>query len=393
MKDHYPESKYEELARKWLDKTITPEERVEFAAWYNKNQDAPVNIPEDFAESDEELRDRIFRKVNEAIHARGRQSRIIPLKWAAIAASILLLVAAGGSMYYHLKDTDKPAKAPIAFHHKKQLKNDASPGENNAILTLSNGQVIDLTDARNGVLANEGSATLKKSADGQIVYEAPKGTAIKDSVTFNTITTPKGGQFQVILSDGTRVWLNAASSIVFPTTFAPNERKVKINGEVYFEVAKNAGRPFRVISGHQTVEVLGTHFNINAYDDEAATRTTLTEGLVKIYSGGQSIVLNPDQQSSISNSGEGNIRIRSVDVDDVLAWKNGNFQFERAQLQAIMREVSRWYDVDVKYEGAVPERRFTGGISRAVNLSELLKMLKYTGINFRTDGKTVVVTP
>jgi len=390
MESQNADERYQELAKKWLDKTITPEEQAEFAAWYNANQDNPIDIPPSFAENDEELRERILNKINIAIKTKHR-TRIIPLRWAAVAASLLLLLSIP-VIYFHLKP-NKP-KPFVAVHHKKQLKNDAEPGGDKAMLTLANGSVIDLNDAKKGVLANQGNALLRKLADGQIIYEAPKTTgSIKDSITYNTVTTPKGGQFQVVLSDGTKVWLNAASSIVFPTAFSSSERKVKITGEVYFEVAKNQHLPFRVVSGHQTVEVLGTHFNINAYEDENVTKTTLAEGSVKVYTGDQSAILKPDQQSSISNNGQGHIRINSIDVDDVLAWKNGNFQFEKAEIQMIMREAARWYDVDVKYDGIVPARRFTGSISRSVNLSELLKMLKYTGINFKIEGKTIIVTP
>jgi transmembrane sensor len=196
----------------------------------------------------------------------------------------------------------------------------------------------------------------------------------------------------VVLSDGSKVWLNSASSITFPTAFSKDERKVTITGEVYFEVAKNKHLPFRVIAGKQTVEVLGTHFNINAYNDEPSIKTTLLEGSVRVFANTQSAILQPKEQSTILNNSSSNIVVNTVDVDDVLAWKNGNFQFEKMEIPVILREAARWYDVDVKYDGEIPQKRFTGSISRSVNLSELLKMLKYTGINFEIEGKTIVVT-
>lgn len=242
------------------------------------------------------------------------------------------------------------------------------------------------------MLANQGQTVLKKDKDGRIIYENADGKKVDSASIFNTINIPKGGQFQVVLSDGSKVWLNSASSLTFPTVFPKNERKVTITGEAYFEVAKNKHVPFRVITGKQTVEVLGTHFNINGYVDETAIKTTLVEGSVKVSAGAQSAILTPNEQSAILNGRAGKINVTTVDTDDVLAWTTGNFQFEKAEIPLIMRQASRWYNVDIKYEGQVPRRRFTGSISRNVNLSELLRMLKYTGINFRIADKTIIVT-
>jgi transmembrane sensor len=384
------EQRYQELARKWLDETITPEEQKEFAAWYNANQDTPLEIPPAFAESEEELRERILNKVNSIIDKKNdRPKKTPPGWWLSIAASILLLIAA--SVFFHLME--KKAKPLIAHNQEKHLINDVAPGSNKALLTLSDGSKIALDDARNGTLGNQGQTTLNKTKNDELIYESGAAAAKNAPVVYNTVSTPKGGEFQLVLSDGSKIWLNAASSITFPTTFSGTERRVTITGEVYFEVAKNKELPFRVIAGKQTVEVLGTHFNINAYADESAIKTTLMEGSVKVSSGNQSAILKPDQQANISTNGSDMIKIKTVDTDNVLAWKNGSFDFEKEELQAIMRQVARWYDVDVKYEGNVPLKSFTGSISRNVNLSELLKMLKYTGINFKIDGQTVVVTP
>ncbi|MDB5091526.1 MAG: hypothetical protein JWR09_5520 [Mucilaginibacter sp.] len=384
------ENRYQELAKKWLNKTITPDEQAEFAAWYNADQDIPVDIPSAFAENEEVLRERILNKINRDIKKNNNRSKIIIPTWLRVAAGILLFA---GCFIYYFVHTHPPVKQLALIRQKPQLKNDVSPGGNKAILTLANGSKIDLNDVKNGVLASQGKTVLKKDKDGQLIYEAPGGKAKDSSSIYNTITIPKGGQFQIVLSDGSKVWLNSASSITFPAAFSKTERKVTVTGEVYFEVAKNKHLPFRVVAGKQTVEVLGTHFNINAYSDEYAIKTTLIEGSVKVSADSQSAILKPEQQSSILNNKQGRISINTVDTDDVLAWKNGNFQFERAEIQLIMREASRWYDVDIKYESELPPRRFTGSISRNVNLSELLKMLKYTGINFKIEGKTIIVTP
>jgi hypothetical protein len=384
------EDRYQQLAKKWLDKTITPAEQEEFAAWYNAGQDEPVEIPVDFAGSEEILRQRILNKINHDIKADSKRPGVSIPVWLRYAAVILL--CAGGFVGYRVCNHFKQVRR-LASQNKHRLKNDVLPGGNKATLTLANGKVIDLNDVKNGVLANQGQTVLKKDKDGRIIYENADGKTVDSAAIFNTINIPKGGQFQVVLSDGSKVWLNSASSLTFPTVFPKNERKVTITGEAYFEVAKNKHVPFRVITGKQTVEVLGTHFNINGYADESAIKTTLVEGSVKVSAEEQSAILKPQEQSAILNNKAGKISINTVDTDDVLAWTTGNFQFEKAEIPLIMRQASRWYNVDIKYEGEVPHRRFTGSISRNVNLSELLKILKYTGINFRIADKTIIVTP
>jgi len=384
------EDRYQQLAKKWLDKTITPAEQEEFAAWYNAGQDEPVEIPSQFAENEEVLRQRILNNINHNIKADDTRGRFRIPVWFRYAAIVFL--CAGGFIGYRVCTHFRQVRQ-LASHYNHQLKNDVLPGSNKATLTLANGRVINLNDVKNGVLASQGQTVLKKDKDGRIVYENADGKKVDSATIFNTINIPKGGQFQVVLSDGSKVWLNSASSLTFPTVFPKNERRVTITGEAYFEVAKNKHVPFRVITGKQTVEVLGTHFNINGYADETAIKTTLVEGSVKVSADAQSAILTPNEQSAISNGRAGKINVTTVDTDDILAWTTGNFQFEKAEIPLIMRQASRWYNVDIKYEGEVPRRRFTGSISRNVNLSELLKILKYTGINFRIADKTIIVTP
>jgi ferric-dicitrate binding protein FerR (iron transport regulator) len=210
---------------------------------------------------------------------------------------------------------------------------------------------------------------------------------------YNTISTPKGGQYQVTLSDGSKVWLNAASSLRFPATFSGKERKVELTGEGYFEVAHNKKMPFHVTVNDLDVEVLGTHFNINAYADESAIKTTLLEGSVKVVKGNETKIIEPGEQASVTTS-EDEINVKQqVDLEQVVAWKNGIFQFERADIESVMRQISRWYDIDVDYHGRVSEH-FGGTISRDVNISDVLKMLEMTGgVNFKIDGKKVIVMP
>ncbi|WP_428329392.1 FecR family protein [Mucilaginibacter sp.] len=387
MKSNITDKRLQELAKKWLDKTITTAEQQEFADWYNSENDLSVEIPKAFADSEEVLKERILIKINEAIKPENTNIKPIILKrWVSIAATLLLFSSIGIYYYNH----KSPYKKNALVHQRVPANNDIKPGGNKAVLTLANGNKINLNDIKNGVLTNQGKTQVKKDKDGLITYQAITSNE-NEAPVFNTINIPKGGQFQVVLSDGSKVWLNSASSITFPTAFSKTERRITISGEVYLEVAKNKALPFRVVTGKQVIEVLGTHFNINAYPDEPAIKTTLAEGSVKVMADGQTVMLKPEQQSAVINNHSENISVKTVDIENVLAWKNGNFQFEKAEIPFIMREISRWYNVDIKYEGKMPQRIFSGSISRSVNLSEFLRMLKYSGIDFKIQGQTIIV--
>ncbi|MDN3549210.1 FecR family protein [Mucilaginibacter aquaedulcis] len=384
MQPNFTEERIKELAAKWLNKNITPAEQKEFAEWYNRDQDAVVEIPSEFAASEEVLKNRILSKVNHDI--RNDRKRSKPKAWLSAAASIILVAGIGGYYFqhqrFHKENVAKQTALPI---------NDVLPGCSKATLTLSGGVKINLNSNKLGLVANQGKTQLKKNSEGQVIYE-PQANNQSSALIYNTITVPKGGRYQVILSDSTKVWLNSASSITFPVAFSKVERRVSITGEVYLEVAKNKHLPFRVVAGKQTVEVLGTHFNINAYPDEPSIKTTLAEGKVKVITNNQTAILAPQQQAELSNDEAGKIMIHPVDVDNVLAWKSGVFQFDKAEISFIMREISRWYDVQIKFEGDVPNRKFTGSISRNVNLSEFLNMLSYTGLGFKTYDHVVIVS-
>jgi ferric-dicitrate binding protein FerR (iron transport regulator) len=269
---------------------------------------------------------------------------------------------------------------------------DVLPGGNKAVLTLANGKTITLDSAKNGLLANEGNAHIKKTHDGQLVYEGGKNEAADVPAAMNTVSTPRGGQYQLVLDDGSKVWLNSASSLSFPATFKGATREVEITGEAYFEVAKNAKMPFKVKVNNTVVEVLGTHFNIMAYNDEDAMKTTLLEGSVKISNKQFSGLLKPGQQALLKQNGP--IKITDeADADDAVAWKQGIFQFRDASIEAIMRQAARWYDVQVSFAGKIPAKEFTGRISRNVKASELMGMLKYMGVNFKIEDKHITVLP
>jgi len=302
-----------------------------------------------------------------------------------IAAVILLFAYTGAHFYFY-----QPQKQFKKVVQKLPLHNDVLPGGNKAVLTLANGKKIILDNANTGVLAKQGSTDIDKTKDGQIIYKAFNHGQNDQNITLNTVSTPRGGQYQVVLSDGSKVWLNAVSSLRFPAVFKGKTREVEITGEAYFEVAKNAAMPFVVKTGRFVVEVLGTHFNIMAYNNESFIKTTLLEGAVKVRSGNSIHFLKPGQQALLNAQGQTQIT-EDVDVDDETAWKNGLFQFRDAGIEAIMRQAERWYNVTISYEGKIPVKQFTGRISRDVKVSELLNMLKYFGVNFRIDGKNIIV--
>jgi ferric-dicitrate binding protein FerR (iron transport regulator) len=304
-----------------------------------------------------------------------------------IAAGIVLFIAAG-AFYYSGQRPDKSTLNNIIVPAEQM--NDIAPGGDKAILTLADGSTIILDSNANGAISSQGQVKII-NLQGQLTYAGKN--AKQEEVMYNTITTPRGGQYQILLADGTRVWLNAASSLRFPNAFAGTERRVELTGEGYFEVAHHAGQPFLVESRKGIVEVLGTHFNINAYDDEATVNTTLLEGSIRVKSGTGSVTLKPGQQSSVGN--DGSIQINNqVDEDVVIAWKNGNFQFgEAMNIEMIMRQLARWYNLEVEYRTKLTGH-IGGSIPRNENVSKVLDMMEMTGaVKFEIHGRKVTVLP
>lgn len=337
----------------------------------------------------QQLEDKMLQRLQLAI-AQSNKTNTAKIKWLYasrnIAAAVVLLMLACGGLYYWLA---KPVKQPAIANNKQQVIHDILPGTNKATLTLANGTVVDLNSTKIGVV-DKGSAIVKKVKEGQLLYET--NHAIQPAQTaYNTIITPRGGQYQVVLPDGSKVYLDAASSLKFPTAFTGNDRTVELTGQAYFEVAKNAAKPFKVKVSNLEVRVLGTHFNIMAYSNEAAIKTTLLEGSVRLTSGAITGILKPGQQGSLNHNGQ--INIAEVNTDEAVAWKNGYFDFNRANIHTIMNQVSRWYDVDVTYEGKEPDDEFVGKIERNVKLSQLLHILQLSHVHFRVEGKNIVVTP
>lgn len=307
--------------------------------------------------------------------------------WPRFAAAALVLFFLTFGTYFLLHK--KSHQQQIA----KEELHDIKPGSNKAILTLANGQQIVLNDAKKGVIANEDNISIHKTTDGKLSYTNNDETDKYKEPLYNMITTPRGGQYALILSDGTKVMLNAASSLKYPASFSGNERKVELTGEAYFEVAHNASKPFKVVTQGQTVEVLGTHFDINSYADDASVNTTLLEGSVKVTSQAQQAMLKPGQQSRVNlNSSGQNIKvIDGVDLEEAVAWKNGLFEFKNASIQQVMFNAARWYDLNVIYENQAPDMKISGKISRNVNLSGLISLLKFGGLRFKIEGKNVTI--
>jgi ferric-dicitrate binding protein FerR (iron transport regulator) len=314
------------------------------------------------------------------------QDKTIPFrrKWwsyaGAAAAAVLVFFVAG-----HLLLTPPKKQLPIA---EQPVKKDIPAGRQGAILTLSNGRQIVLDSAANGVLTRDAGVQVIRRG-GELSYG---GNA--DEVLYNKVVTPRGRKWQLTLSDGTKVWLNAASSVRYPLSFVGRERLVEVSGETYFEVAPDKNRPFRInIAGKGKIEVLGTHLNVNAYDDEDAIRTTLLEGSIKVIRGGSSSLLSPGQQAVLFNGKEDIKVINDANIDEVMAWRKGRFIFSDMDLKTIMRQLTRWYDVDVVYEGKVPEIRVGGIIHNDVYLSTVMEFLGENGVHYQIEGKKIIIMP
>lgn len=332
----------------------------------------------------------VREKMLEHLEKRIGRRRVF-LRYAAAAAVVIIL--AGGAWLWRTASSASPAGLA------RQPVHDVAPGREGAILTLADGKQIVLDSSGNGSLARQGNASVTKLSAGELTYKT-EGPAKKNvsEVMYNTLTTPRGRRSSVLLSDGTRVWLNAASSIRFPTVFTGSKRVVEVSGEVYFEVAKNASQPFivrtvrTVLQPPVEVQVLGTGFNITAYGDEDEVSTTLVEGSVKVVSGSAARLVVPGQQ--LVAKGDSRLELNpGVDVQKVIAWKEGNFLFRGDELTAIMKQLSRWYDIEVHFDGAVSDH-YTGKISRQVNISQVLKMLQAAGgVSFSVQNKEVRVLP
>lgn len=332
------------------------------------------------------------KKIQDTIAERDRRTVLLPRKdtyWTKIAAAAIVLITLSIGGFYYLSKEPKSAS----------FANDIAPGGNRAILTLANGKKVILNDAKNGELANQQDVVITKQADGKIAYTVKSGNLA--SSTPNTVETPKGGQYEVVLPDGTNVLLNAASTLTFPTSFAhAKERRVKLKGEAYFMVSKvtlkdktknkETKLPFIVETDRAEVEVLGTQFNVNSYSDEPSSKTTLIEGSVAINGAGFSKVITPGTQAIIGSQG---LALAEANIEEVLAWKNGYFIFDSEDIRSVMRRISRWYDVEIVFEGKITNDKFGGTVSRFSNVSKVLSKLELTNkVHFRIEERRIIVT-
>jgi transmembrane sensor len=326
---------------------------------------------------------RLMRKMKAEPEKRIFYLRRRNQRWAA--ATVIFLLA--GFSYFFL--IHRPSKSTEVA---EVLNNDVkAPQSNKAVITLANGKKVFLDSVGNGALAIQGNVKLVKFANGKIAYEHHSGE-ISTKMEYNTLSNPRGSKvINMVLSDGSKVWLDVGSSITYPVAFSENERKVFITGEAYFEVAHDASKPFFVNSGSMNIRVLGTHFNVNAFEDDGPDiKVTLLEGKVKVNNKNAKGLLKPGEQAVVSNK----IKILDdVDLDEVMGWKNGYFEFNNSSLQNVLNQVSRWYNVAVVYQGNNKPRQFMGEIQRDLNLSEILKILEKNSVNFQIEGKKIIVLP
>lgn len=368
----------EELLDKYANRNCTEEELSILHTWYLEQ---PLDVPEISAEEVEMAKQKVWNSLPIHENSTSGTVKLFPsklIKRIAVAAVAVLSLSLG---YYFIQKKQLNLDKPMAKHEQ------ILPGGNKAVLTLADGTTVDLNHVQNGLLSQSNGTNIVKAADGKIVYN--NNASETKSVAWNTLSIPAGGYYNIILSDGTEVWLNAKSSLKYPTEFTGKERIVELNGEGYFEVAHKNNQPFKVITEHQTVEVLGTHFNINAYPDEQSTTTTLLEGSVKVSASSIQKILSPNQQARLKG---GSMSVTQCNAENMIDWVNNDFIFDNENLSSIMRKISRWYNVEVSYPSNLANLEFTGSISRSKNITQVLKIMELTGmVNFKLEGRRITV--
>lgn len=383
--------KLQELAAAYLHGKASEEEENELHKWYDEtiNQDEELVVT-DADETQEQIRNRILAALRQRIGTTSvKPSGLFSLSrfnWMRVAAALLVLLIGTGT-YFYLKQT--PGTGPTLAAVETKKVNDVLPGKNTALLTLANGDKIVLDSATTGKLVQQGNTSVTNQ-NGLLVYAASGGAG--EQPMYNTLSTARGEVYPLVLADGTKVWLNAASSIRFPVVFTGVKRSVEITGEAYFEVAKNSARPFTVHVKGNEIRVLGTHFNVMAYNDEAFVKTTLLEGAVRFVNTSNNVLLRPLEQLQLLSNGQTKI-VNNVDIAKEVAWKNGFFNFEGSDFETVAKQLSRWYDVEVKYDRKM-EELFYAEIPRNTKLSVVLKALELTGkVRFKIEGKNIIVIP
>jgi transmembrane sensor len=383
-----------ELVEKYLHNTASREEEERLLQWYWKESSLESEWELNNSQTENELKSMIYAKIIKHDEIDTGSNFKSKSKFSRLRVPLLFMAVVIIGTYFYTSRVQKENTDQVVASVKP---NDILPGGSRAILTLADGRKIELDESENGVLVNQGSIKVHKNSDGIIEYtfikQERKDIAVSDKAepVYNTIETPVGGKYQLNLADGTKVWLNSSSSLRFPIFFSDDNREVELKGEAYFEVSKDFKRKFSVRSGIQTVEVLGTQFNINAYSDEKSIKTTLFEGEIRVIDlkTNDSKLLKPGEQSNVDQS----IQIKRIDTQAEIAWKEGYFYFKKADIQTVMRQLGRWYGVTTRYEGNIPVNHFSGSISNSLTLLEVLEILEKSDIHFSLDGKEVVVMP
>lgn len=372
------------LLQRYLEGDASQEEIIIIEEWYQQLVHAGEwHWTEDEKQQLEaKMEERLLERIGREDAGRTVGGRVVPIRRLLGAAVVVAVIAAA----YLLFMRHPAGIAPVALRYRNEVR----PGRNAALLTLAGGKTVLLDDSAPKNIGRQGNVVILNDS-GQLVYHAETGQA--SEIFYNTLSTQKGNQYHLTLPDGTRVWLNAASSITYPTAFTGRERRVSISGEAYLEVVKNQQLPFVVQQANMTVEVLGTSFDVNGYGDDSALRTTLVEGKVRVGKEGTVSVLEQGQQAVFGKTGNSLVVDHHPDIEAVMAWKNGAFAFKGADIETIMRQVERWYDVQVVYEAKI-SKHFIAEIPRNVALSQLLKLLEATDqVHFQIDGKKVIVMP
>jgi ferric-dicitrate binding protein FerR (iron transport regulator) len=370
------------LVHKYLKGTATESEIQSLNQWYQQQQLVNNEWEADSPDEETIIKAEMFDVISNRTGIQQRRQSTRTIWWSLTAAASLLLLIGTGLYLFHSKQSAAPQEANL-------LLDDALPGSNGAILTLSNGQKIQLGNGNTILSDINKTDRIKKYSDSVVVYNSSKNEQVSPTA-YNTITTPNGKQFHIVLPDGTKVFMNAASSLQYPLAFSGSERLVKLTGEAYFEVVHNSRMPFRVQVDKQIIEDIGTEFNINSYNDNGTLAVTVLEGSAKVQINKNAVTLTPGQQS-LTTTGTDQIVVQSADTESVLAWKNGLFHFNNAPIDLVLRQLARWYDLEVIYEGNIPKKTIDGEIYRDVKFSEVFMILKALQINYRIEGRKVFI--
>lgn len=380
------EAEFKNLLGKYLEGNCTKEELIALETWYIKEGNKDHIQDQGLNEAKEVIWNRLVARSGTQLSEVQKQSKERSLYWKLGIASSILIVLTAGFYSYRAYRTSQTLKTSSV------RAENILPGGNKAILTLSNGTKVVLDETHNGQLAKNSGIQIVKLSDGQLLYKMSDRKNSMGSTEYNTIETPLGGQYQIILEDNTKVWLNAGSSLKYPVVFNAKRREVELTGEGYFEVSKDKQRRFLVKTETEQVEVFGTHFNINAYKNEHLVKTTLLEGSVKVSKKGTegSAFLEPGQQSEFS---KGKFQIIHVDAEEAIAWKNGYFVFDNDDLKTALRKVARWYSVDIDYKEELGDVQIGGSVSKFSDVNKVLSVLHLTtGLNFKIEGRRLIVS-